>query len=247
VHAAAGPRENGMRPSVDTLFRSAARAYGARVVGVVLTGTLSDGAIGLTTIKLRGGTAFVQDPREALFAGMPTSALTATEVDFCGSVREIAARINKLAREPMDAQDPRMNRHDSAAGGDVPEDRSDPLEPSPVGEKAPNLASGLTCPECQGSIWELQDGTSVRFECRVGHVYGPEAFAAEQGERVEAALWTAINTLHERSETFLRLAALYRESAQLGPRYLERAKQTSEHAETLRSLLYTLVQDGEVG
>jgi two-component system chemotaxis response regulator CheB len=100
----AGPRENNARPSVDRLFRSASWSYGRRVVGVVLSGAMRDGALGVAAIKLRGGIAIVQDPGEALFAGMPESALNATEIDFCLPVADIPERLTKLTNNPANHQ-----------------------------------------------------------------------------------------------------------------------------------------------
>ncbi|MBV9328882.1 MAG: chemotaxis protein CheB [Chloroflexi bacterium] len=241
IGVAAGPRENSARPSIDVLFRSAARAYGRRVVGVVLSGTLHDGALGLAAIKMRGGIGIVQDPNEALFRGMPDSALKSAAIDFCLPAAEIPAQLVELTQpgfeqESMDTSDPEETAPTEHAA-DEPDGQFSP--------KLPDAASGLTCPECHGSLWELPDGKSFRYECRVGHAYGPDALLSEQGEAVEAALWSAINSLQERAATFRRLQT----SASGGayPAYAERAELTERHAATLLRLLRRLIDDYDIG
>jgi two-component system chemotaxis response regulator CheB len=179
-----GPRENNARPSVDVLFRSAARTYGPRVVGVVLSGTLRDGALGLAAIKMRDGISVVQDPSEAMFAGMPESALSTSEIDYCLPAAEIPRRLEELTHDgivyrsihPSEPLQPEVSIH----AADEAEGQSS--------FKLPNAASGLTCPGCHGSLWELDESGSLRFECRIGHVYSLDALLAHQGETVEAAL-----------------------------------------------------------
>ena len=239
----AGPRENSARPSIDVLFRSAARAYGRRVVGVVLSGTLHDGALGLAAIKLRGGIAVVQDPSEALFRGMPDSALKSAQVDFCLPAAEIPDQLVQLTQfaveqVPMNTTD-REETTPTIHAADEPDVQFSP--------KLPNAASGLTCPECHGSLWELKekDGKAFRFECRVGHTYSPDALLREQGEAVEAALWAAVNSLQERAATFRRLQTTA--SAATHPGYAERAELTERHAATLLDLLRHLIDDSDVG
>jgi two-component system chemotaxis response regulator CheB len=92
-----GPTENGFRPAADPLFRTAAQAYGPRVVGVVLTGVLDDGAAGLRAIKQHGGVAIARDPEEAVVAGMPRNAIRLDHVDHVLTAAEIAARLVELA------------------------------------------------------------------------------------------------------------------------------------------------------
>jgi two-component system chemotaxis response regulator CheB len=93
----AGPRENGLRPSIDVLFRSAAVAYDGRVVGVVLSGTLDGGTLGLLAIKRAGGMAIVQEPQEALYASMPLAALQHVVVDHRRTAAQIAPLLVHLA------------------------------------------------------------------------------------------------------------------------------------------------------
>jgi two-component system chemotaxis response regulator CheB len=239
----AGPRENSARPSVDVLFRSAARAYGARVVGVVLSGTLRDGALGLAAIQMRGGVTIVQDPGEALFAGMPNSALSTTRVDFCLAAADIPIRLVELTQhavehEAMEPIDPQPSQNSGHAA-------DEPLHPHTP--KLPNAASGLTCPECHGSLWELKESGNLRFECRIGHTYSVGALLTEQGEAVEAALWAAVNALQERAGTFRRLAGTPTGMAAAADTFRERAEQVERHAEALLELLRGLIAEGQVG
>lgn len=96
-----GPRENLHRPSIDALFRSAARWAGPRVIGVILTGARSDGTVGMRAIKLRGGITIVQDPLEAPFPSMPMSVMQNMRVDYSMPLSEIGSLLNHLSRETV--------------------------------------------------------------------------------------------------------------------------------------------------
>lgn len=97
-----GPREHRARPAVDVLFRSAAEAYGPRVIGVALTGSLDDGAAGLAAIRRAGGLALVQDPEDAQCAGMPRAALDAAGADHVFRLDQAGALIDALVRSPIE-------------------------------------------------------------------------------------------------------------------------------------------------
>jgi two-component system chemotaxis response regulator CheB len=91
------PRQHHTRPAIDPLFRSAANAYGERVVGVLLTGNLSDGVGGLIAIKHAGGLSLVQDPMQAPFPSMPQNALIYDHVDVIFRIESLAPLLQKLA------------------------------------------------------------------------------------------------------------------------------------------------------
>jgi len=91
-----GPKERHSRPSINTLFRSAAQFYGKNVVGVILTGGLDDGASGLAELKSSGGVAIVQAPEDASHPSMPINAMRRTEVDYCLPLKDIGPLLLRL-------------------------------------------------------------------------------------------------------------------------------------------------------
>jgi len=204
VRLTRGPREHGNRPALDPLFRSAARAYGSRVIGIVLSGTLDDGTAGLRAIKAAGGLAVVQDPQGAAYPGMPRSALDHAEVDHVAPAEELGALVCRLAAQPA-----------PPASVSIPSaDEMDPDDPEPavVGTAAlrrgplPDRPSMLTCPECGGLLFEAEDGDLLHFRCHVGHAFSEETLLAAQSDALEGALWSAVRALEEKAELARRLA-----------------------------------------
>jgi two-component system, chemotaxis family, protein-glutamate methylesterase/glutaminase len=199
VRLGRGPRENGFRPAVDPLFRSAAASIGEGVIGVVLTGNLDDGTTGLIAIKQAGGIAIVQDPAEALYPSMPASAIQEATVDYVLPINAIGDRIVALVNESR-VQSISIARDitpDIAIGGDVPLSHS---------ERENGHPANLGCPDCGGTLWELKEGELTRYRCRVGHAFSDEALLAAQNESLETALWTAFRALEELHEQAKRIA-----------------------------------------
>jgi two-component system, chemotaxis family, protein-glutamate methylesterase/glutaminase len=234
VRVVHGPSENGCRPAVDPLFRSAARVYGSRVVGIVLTGALDDGTAGLAAVKEAGGVAIVQDPDEAFAPSMPRSARSLVAVDHVLPVREMGLLITELTREESGPRPPSPGVHVDAMEPDL-------AQPPPVmhEEDRPGKLSVFTCPECHGTLWEAEDRGIVRFRCRVGHVYSAESMLSAQTDSVDRALWTALRSLEERAAFTHRLAerAHQRRHGWVARAFEERAQAADGHAAVLRELL----------
>jgi two-component system, chemotaxis family, protein-glutamate methylesterase/glutaminase len=197
------PRENGHRPAIDATMRTAASAYDGNVVGVVLSGARDDGTAGLIAIKRRGGAAVVQDPDEALYPAMPTSAIAHADVD---AILPLAQMADWLARHRPGGPRP--------SGGVRAMD--DPQIPSAADPPtADETGTRHTCPDCGGVLFEQEDGALKRFRCSVGHVFSIESLAAGQAHELEGALWTAVRALEDRAELLRRLSARCRHDRQL--------------------------------
>lgn len=234
VQLSHGPRQNGHRPAADPLFSSAAASCGMRVLAVVLSGTLDDGAVGSAVVERCGGLIAVQDPAESAYAGMPKAALAATRHPKVLPIAEIAALI---VREGQDSvASPRNN----PAKPDNPSHLSDIVtESAPVASLPPGEWSGLTCPECSGPLQYSAAVEPGRYECRVGHGWSPASLLNGHAAAVEQTLWAATLRLDERNRLTQRMAeeADKRGHAHSAAGFREAARQAEDALVTIRGLL----------
>ena len=191
LHLSRGPRENGTRPAADPLFRSAAEAYGPRVIGLILSGTLSDGTAGFSAIKRFGGTTVVQDPDDARFPGMPRSALSYVTVDHCVPVSAMPRLLVRLVSAMAGTATPQGNVKE-CHGMD--------------GEYELNQPTSLTCPDCGGALKETTVDSMPYFTCHIGHRFSAESMDETQFQMVEQAFEVAVRALNERAALCRRMA-----------------------------------------
>jgi two-component system chemotaxis response regulator CheB len=191
-----GPTENGHRPAVDPLFRSAAQSFGGRVIGIVLSGVLDDGTNGLLAISSHGGLTVAQSPEDALYPSMPQSAIDNVPVDLVAPADEIGSSLTKLvARLGLE--------HDRA-----PDLLADYTERALEGNGALEMdgrPSRFTCPDCGGSLWDADPAEPGKFRCRVGHSWTTLGLLEQQAATLEQALWTALRALSERADLARRM------------------------------------------
>ncbi len=229
-----GPTENGHRPAIDPLFRSAARVYGRGVVGIVLSGALDDGTAGLAAVKAAGGIAVVQSPADALYPAMPRSAMRRVDVDFVAPSSELPPLLVRLAGThapddlPASATDP----------------SPDPVEEALVPDQPPTgttdgRVSGFSCPDCNGALWETHEGGVTKYRCRVGHAWTEAGLLLQQGDSLEVALWTALRVIGERAELAekIRERAIARGHRHAAKLFDERLEEFGHDARVLRDVL----------
>lgn len=242
-----GPKENLHRPSIDALFRSAARWRGTRVIGVVLTGARDDGKVGMRAVKERGGIAIVQDPLEAPFPSMPLSVLQEIDVDYSLSVRDIPPLLSQLTRQIAEEQEryPVPDKVEIESRIAEQEMESDELIAS---VERIGTISKLTCPECHGALWEINDDDILRYRCHVGHAFSAEALNEGQSEMLEAALWSAVRALEEQMMLAQRIVERARKAnhQRAAIMFERRAREAEEHSSVLRQLLLS-GEKGDIG
>jgi two-component system chemotaxis response regulator CheB len=194
-----GPTENSYRPAINALFRSVALAYGRHAIGILLSGVLDDGVLGLAAIRARGGTTLVQTPSDALFPAMPLNAIDADVVDHQIPATELGRMLKQLDTRILEEDemkpDPRMeleNRIAMAGRFSIDFD-TEALGPP----------SGYTCPDCNGALITIGDGN---YRCHVGHAWTATALLRARDEEVESALWVALRSLQEKAKLSRRLA-----------------------------------------
>jgi two-component system chemotaxis response regulator CheB len=226
--AVMGPRENRHRPSVDTLFRSAARSYRTALIGVVLTGALDDGSAGALAIKSRGGTLVVQDPEDAEVPDMPANVMRHVKADHCVTLKQIPAVLQRLVTRNGRKNLPEVTSHKCEA---VEDDE-------PVASK--NEPFAFTCPDCGGALLPVKNGNLSQWRCHVGHRFSLSSFTEAHADAVERAVWVALRKLREREVINDQLSRDTSNSSGVRHRFKENASAAAHDIKLLEEVLSRL-------
>lgn len=211
IHVTRSPKEGLHRPSINVTFRSAAVTHRDRVIGILLSGMLDDGASGLWDIARHGGATIVQDLEEAPFPSMPQSAVQDAPVNYRLKADQISSLVVELV-----------------GGVEV----SPMPQVSGTSENAPSQFSGFTCPECRGPLYKHRD-KPIEFKCRVGHVFPLKTLLDEATSTQERKLYEAIVALEEGAD----MAEFAAEEEGRNGSLVKEAKQLRAHAAAIRRLI----------
>jgi two-component system, chemotaxis family, protein-glutamate methylesterase/glutaminase len=233
-----GQRENNARPAIDPLFRSVALCCSARAIGVVLTGTLGDGASGLHALKQGGAITVVQDPRDARFAEMPANAIARSNPQHVVTLAALPELLNKLVHEPAGAPTP------------VPDSIKYEVEVAKSGQASMSKLdrigrrSVLACPDCHGVMWEIDEGELVRYRCHVGHAYTAELMSLALDENLTRALGSALRAFDERIALADRLSRQANESNRphLARSWRQKVREFEREADVIRAAITRMDQ-----
>jgi two-component system, chemotaxis family, protein-glutamate methylesterase/glutaminase len=231
-----GPRENNARPAIDPMLRSVAMCCGGRAVGVVLTGAMGDGASGLWAIERAGGLTVVQDPRDAAFSEMPREAVNMMDPDHVVPLTRLPALLDSLVHRPAGETRPLPDqvRFEVAVARGA-HSSADAMDQ--VGRR-----SVLTCPDCGGTMWEIEEAGLVRYRCHIGHAYSATLMELALDDKLRHALASARVSHRER---VMLLERMERRAAASGWNHVaatwkERAEEHRTQAETIDGALRTL-------
>jgi two-component system, chemotaxis family, protein-glutamate methylesterase/glutaminase len=234
-----GPPENRFRPSIDVLFRSAAASHDGRVIGIILTGFLNDGTIGMQSIKRSGGYSIVQDPNEAEYPDMPLAVLESIEVDQVVPLKKmldaILERINTPEIEQVQPPE------DIVAESRLSEKAATAIdEVSKLGQE-----TKYTCPDCGGRLWHIQNGKLTHYRCHIGHVYSEEDLLLRQAETAEQTLWAAVRMMEERKLLIEKMAKHHSSKGlqRLRAHYIKQGTDLEHHITKLKELLFAVSKE----
>jgi two-component system chemotaxis response regulator CheB len=237
-----GPLENHTRPAIDVLFRSAAVAYREYVTGVILSGMLDDGTVGLQAIKRCGGMAIVQSPEDASFTSMPEQAIANNDVDYVVPVSKMGQLLHERTQhQPLNTT---TVPKELLLESQMVERRTGGADKmAQIGEMVPQ-----SCPSCGGPLWEISDSQKLRYRCHIGHAFTVQALAETQDTAVEEALWIALRTLEERERLLKRISEDHSQKglSTMAEQYRQRAIEAAQHAENIRQLIYSLGQSDTI-
>jgi two-component system chemotaxis response regulator CheB len=237
-----GPEENHWRPAIDVLFRSAAASFDGYAIGIILTGMLNDGTVGMSAIKRCGGSCIVQDPNEAEYPDMPLSVLKEIEVDYCVPVTQIGAMITTIIKNKK------------VVHTIIPADIIKEVELSEKGvgsiDEMKELGenSVFTCPDCGGVLFEMKNDSITRYKCHTGHSYSVNDLLAEQYKNIESSLWVALRSLEERRKLLSQLAEknISRGFHRSASDYKEKIDELQGHVDNIKQVLFAAEKDNKL-
>ncbi len=203
------PKENGVRPAIDPMFRSAAQSYGARVIGMVLTGMLDDGTAGLGIIRDMGGLTVVQDPGDAAYPEMPLSAIRNVKTDHVTSLENASSLIVDLVNTEVI------------------------LEVSAKWAEPNRKSLVMTCPGCGGVLTHYANENTVWFQCRSGHRFTSESMMFDQNSMVEELFWRLLSVLGEKEDMARTMVSDSRATvtSMIDPKYFQSQADASVEAQ----------------
>jgi two-component system chemotaxis response regulator CheB len=186
-------------------------------------------------VAARGGISIVQDPSDAVYPGMPTSAMENVDVDYVLPAADIPKTLTRLVQEDVDLE---------ADRGPTPLMKIE-ADLAMMDERAlndperPGQPSGFSCPDCNGVLFEIRDGELVRYRCRVGHAWSAESLLGEQAQQLDSALWMALRGLEEKASLARGMSegARQRGNPLTARRFEEQAYEATRAANLIRAML----------
>jgi len=231
-----GAHENKYRPSIDSLFRSAAVYYRNKTIGIILTGMLDDGTAGMAFIREAGGICIIQDPAEASFPDMPTSVKLNEIAHFQASLKEMPAVLEKILNSELPPLIPL--REELAAEAAISKNMM--TSTAQLNEIA--AKSDFSCPDCGGRLWEINDSSGTRYRCHTGHTYTEGLLAKLQDEKIEESIWVSIRMMEEKANLMLLLSDKATENGERRKTFEDRWAETRKHIDRLKSLLFAITE-----